>query len=91
MRISNRKTVNPFPDPPVPDVDGAGLMVPPWVKFPNLPLGSMGWRMGMGEIYWGRFVDWYRSQPADVRREVAEKYLEDEDWSDFYRRSGSPS
>jgi hypothetical protein len=87
MRISSRKTVDPFPDPPVPEIDGDGLMVPPWIKFPNIPLGSMGWRMGMGELYWARFVNWFRAQSTEIRAQVAAKYPEDEDWADFYQRS----
>ena len=44
----------PFPDPEVPDLDSAGRFVPPWVKYPNLRRGSMGWRMGAGEWYLNR-------------------------------------
>ena len=34
-------------------------MLPPWSKYPDIPLGSLGWRMGEGEEYWYGFVDWY--------------------------------
>jgi len=41
-------TVRPFPDPEIPSIDAGGLMIPPWIKYPNLPKGSVGWRMGVG-------------------------------------------
>lgn len=31
---------------------------PPWIKFPTIPLGSMGWRMGFGEDYIMRYEDY---------------------------------
>lgn len=34
--------IGPFPDPPVADVDFEGLLVPPWIKYPNIPFGSFG-------------------------------------------------
>ncbi len=45
--IENSQTGS-WPDPPIPDLDSDGHMHPPWIKFPNLPRRSSGWRMGMG-------------------------------------------
>jgi hypothetical protein len=56
-----RKIVGPWPDPEIPTFDNDGIMVPPWVKYPNIPKGSMGWRMGQGEIYKDNFLKWYSS------------------------------
>jgi hypothetical protein len=44
-------------------------MVPPWIKFPDIPRGRIGWRMGAGEDYWNSFAGWY------VGLEPAEKTL----------------
>ena len=76
----------PFPDPEIPDVDNAGIMVPPWIKYPNLPFGSLGWRMGDGEFYYGCFATWYQSQPKQVRQSTREKYPEPNEWHDCYVR-----
>ena len=31
---------------------------PPWIMIPDIPLGSMGWRMGYGESYIMRYEDY---------------------------------
>lgn len=31
---------------------------PPWIRIPDIPLGSMGWRMGYGESYLMRYEDY---------------------------------
>jgi predicted NAD-dependent protein-ADP-ribosyltransferase YbiA (DUF1768 family) len=32
-------------------------MLPPWMRHPEIPQGSIGWRMGYGEAYW--CDEWY--------------------------------
>lgn len=73
---------NPFENA-VPDFDFEGLKVPPWIKYPNIPLGSIGWRMGEGESYWSCFVEWWNSQSEDIKCRVEVKYP-DTSWGDFY-------
>lgn len=34
-------------------------MEPPWQKYPELPAGSIGWRMGRGEDYYNDFYKWF--------------------------------
>jgi hypothetical protein len=82
----NEKVVGPFPDPPIPDLDESGLMVPPWVKYPNLPRLSMGWRMGAGESYIMDFGVWWSRQAREVRVRFKQKYVEPEAWTGFYAR-----
>ena len=65
MQMSDKRIVDAFPDPPVPDMDADGLMVPPWIKFPNIRRGSIGLRMGMGEDYRVRFRVLYTKQLRD--------------------------
>ncbi len=66
-------------------------MVPPWVKFPNIPLGSIGWRMGMGEDYRDRFAKWYNRQLRAVKLAVRARYPESDRWVGFYRRLRDPA
>jgi hypothetical protein len=80
------KGVDPFPDPPVPAFDAAGLMVPPWIKFPAIPRASIGWRMGEGEGYWDDFREWWAEQPAVVREQMQSAYPTPTGWGGFYER-----
>lgn len=34
-------------------------MDPPWRKYPDIPAGSIGWRMGSGEEYYNEFYRWF--------------------------------
>lgn len=76
----------PWPDPEISTFDPNGIMVPPWVKYPNLPKGSMGWRMGQGEWYIEDFYRWYYSNPRKRRVEIMSTYKEPEEWKGFYKR-----
>ncbi len=86
MRASQVPIPNPFPEPPVPEIDAAGLMVPPWVKYPSIPRASIGWRMGEGEGYWDDFRAWWERQPTVVQAQVRVAYPEPAGWSGFYDR-----
>ena len=76
-------------EPEVPDFDSHGLMVPPWVRYPNTPMTaigmvSIGWRMGDGEHYWDRFREWWEHQQEQTRQHVCEEYPEPKGWVGFY-------
>ena len=73
-----------WPDPEIPTFDKNDIMVPPWIKYPNLPKGSMGWRMGQGEMYLDDFIKWYHSNTRQKRAEIMNTYKEPEDWQGFY-------
>ena len=75
---------DPFPDPEIPSFDGEQLMVPPWVKFPNLPYGSLGWRMGIGEGYMDEFLTWFKGCDDEVRDKLKSKYQGPGQWSNFF-------
>ncbi|MBB3210548.1 hypothetical protein FHS27_006395 [Rhodopirellula rubra] len=42
-------------------------MQPPWLRFPDLPAGELGWRMGAGEGYLCDFWGWIGSLTYDER------------------------
>lgn len=44
---------------------------PPWAAFPWIQLGSIGWRMGSGEDYMYRWLEYARKAFADVRSALA--------------------
>lgn len=57
------------------------LMAPLWLKYPNIPQGSIGWRMGFGESYAMEFSRWYRSLNHKQQAEFDEKFPEPVCWS----------
>jgi hypothetical protein len=65
---------------------------PPWIKYPHIGLGSIGWRMGYGEEYWFTFADWYRTLGAGEKSELRDRYPEPvkveqgHPWTGFYDR-----
>ena len=79
------KRTDPWPDPEIPSFDESGVMVPPWLKYPNLPKESMGWRMGQGEAYLDNFRKWYFSNAREKRVEIMNKYPEPKEWKGFYK------
>jgi hypothetical protein len=82
--MTDPHAAGPWPDPPIPDLDSDGLMVPPWIKYPNLPRTSMGWRMGQGEAYRDDFDLWWSRQPRNIRLAARSKYPESVEWSGFW-------
>ena len=79
------EAVDPWPNPENPTFDNDGIMLPPWIKYPNLPKESMGWRMGQGEDYMEQYLKWYYANPRSKRVEIMNKYKTPEDWSEFYK------
>jgi len=67
-------------------------LLPPWLKYPQIGLGSMGWRTGYGEDYWIEFDDWYGALSKDQRSTYQAKYPEPAQveqglpWTGFYDR-----
>ena len=75
--------------------DDIGLPIPPWIAFPEIGRGSIGWRMGGGEDYWGEFWTWYRSQKEPEKLKYQSLYPEPEEgahgtsWIGIYEQIGS--
>lgn len=47
-------------------LDDYGGFEPPWVVHPDIPAGSMGWRMGVGETTADDFWSWTELFPEDA-------------------------
>ncbi|TGG95594.1 hypothetical protein E4656_04055 [Natronospirillum operosum] len=59
-------------------------MLPPWLQYPDIPLGSMGWRMGPGEEYWYQFVAWLGELSAAEREAYKRRHPRPESWAVFW-------
>ena len=72
--------------------DEDGDLPAPWVAFPEIPMGSIGWRMGHGEDYWHIFDQWFRALTQTERNRIKAKYPEPAQvqeglpWTGFYER-----
>jgi hypothetical protein len=56
------------------------------MKFPDLPMASIGWRMGPGEDYRYAFQDWYRDLSNMAAATYRLRFPEPEQWNGFYAR-----
>lgn len=61
-------------------------MKPPWSHFPEIPAGSIGWRMGPGEDYYDEFYRWFSSLHKDAQSGYIEENPEPPGWQRFYER-----
>ena len=58
---------------------------PLWVAFPDIPWGSLGWRMGFGEAYADRWIPWFKALSEGARRDYIAKWPEPDEWKGFYQ------
>ncbi|WP_031230330.1 hypothetical protein [Asticcacaulis sp. YBE204] len=61
-------------------------MLPPWEKYPELPKGRIGWRMGYGEDYMNAFWKWFSKLPDNEKDAYEQTSPEPEGWTGFYGR-----
>ena len=54
----------------------------------DIPLGSIGWRMGADEEYWIALDEWFSSQTPEQKLAFAQRHPEPVGWSGFYERKG---
>lgn len=57
---------------------------PPWLQCPEIPAGSIGWRMGCGEDVLERWAKWWNLQSSEQQRAYAAQYPEPAGWAGFY-------
>jgi len=58
--------------------------LPPWLAAPDIPRGSIGWRMGLGEDLYDTFYQWFSKQTDEQAAEFARLNPEPEEWHGQY-------
>tara|TARA_R110000868_G_scaffold162329_12_gene393488 strand:+ start:13226 stop:13525 length:300 start_codon:yes stop_codon:yes gene_type:complete len=61
-------------------------LLPPWETFPDIPPGSIGWRMGPGDQYNQEFTEWLCTLTENQVALYVEEFPEPESWRGFYER-----
>ncbi len=59
-------------------------MNPVWIKFPDISLDSIGWRMGAGEEYWMEWVSWFNKLETLQKQSYILEWPEPKQWAGFY-------
>lgn len=62
----------------------ANPKLPPWLKHPEIPQESIGWRMGYGEDYMTEWTIWFRGLSVTDKQKYQELYPTPDDWHYFY-------
>lgn len=55
-------------------LDDDGYLLPPHLKFPDIPKNSIGWRMGPGEDYMILLTYWFECLPKEESLLYKKKY-----------------
>jgi hypothetical protein len=56
---------------------------PPWVEYPQYPLGSVFWKMGGGEDYLDGWLDWFLNLPKDHQDALQNSEATPAGWRDL--------
>ena len=60
-------------------------MAPPWLMYPYISSGSIGWRMGSGEGYKFEFIDWYDALTVDEQKQFQQMFPAPKGWQGWYK------
>ncbi len=60
-------------------------MAPPWLMYPHIRNGSIGWRMGYGEGYIYDFIDWYDVLTIDEQKQFQQMFPTPKGWLGWYK------
>lgn len=60
-------------------------MAPPWLMYPHISSGSIGWRMGSGEEYKFEFIDWYDALSVDEQKQFQQMFPAPKGWLDWFK------
>jgi hypothetical protein len=63
-------------------------MEPPWDKYPQIPAGSIGWRMGPGEEYYNQFYRWFSALSRADQHEYSSAHEPPSGWKNIYEAIG---
>ena len=58
---------------------------PPWVFDPDLPRGSIGWRMGDGQDDLAKWQRMFIALSPDLKREYMNRYPAPVEWESMYQ------
>jgi hypothetical protein len=80
-------------DPPAGNIltdsyDDEGDMLPPWYVFPDTPLSSMQWSLGLGASYLTVFGAWFQGLDMSKQQQYLQKYPVPEAFQEFYLLKG---
>jgi ribA/ribD-fused uncharacterized protein len=59
-------------------------MAPPWLMYPEIPRGSIGWRMGYGESYIIELYGWLKVLSPAENKVYEEMFPEPKSWRGYY-------
>jgi hypothetical protein len=59
-------------------------MVPPWLKYPDLPRLSLGWRMGRGEEHYNTVYRQFSRLSPEEQDDYQRRFPEPTDWHGWY-------
>lgn len=65
--------------------DNTKILPPPWLAYPEIERYSIGWRMGFGEDYIGKFWDWYDALAPEGREEYRSLFPEPTTWRGWWQ------
>lgn len=57
---------------------------PPWIDFDRIPWGSIGWRMGFGEVYWLNWCSAFSELTDAQKAKYQLRWPEVDGWMGFY-------
>jgi hypothetical protein len=58
--------------------------LPLWLVFPAIPRYAIGWRMGEGEMYAWKFLEWWETLSAAAQQAYQQRYPEPMGWLGWY-------
>lgn len=64
------------------------MWAPPWLAFPKLECGSMGWRMGAGEAFLEQWMPWQNSLTPEDRQAYEELFPQPMPWKQLSAQMG---
>lgn len=59
-------------------------MKPIWIEYPEIPWGSIGWRMGPSEDYWVNWGAWFKELSSVQKHSYIQEWQEPQQWVGFY-------
>lgn len=60
------------------------ILLPPWLAYPEIERYSIGWRMGGGEDYIGKWHRWYQKLSPQKSADYQELFPEPPTWKGFW-------